>query len=151
LLDDLDAADALPLLAFTLERLLILCGSKHKLTLEDYGNKLGGLSGAIQSAVDAALGPSPSEETLELARELWHPSPPEQVSYESSGDTFKYRYPCCELETYFVGEAEHVPPSQFRTDGCAEVPAKARNIAAEVGQHSYYSYLERSIVRNRER
>ncbi|HEY5048551.1 MAG TPA: TIR domain-containing protein, partial [Rhizomicrobium sp.] len=55
LLQDLAADDALPLLAFTLERL----ASRHRgggtLTLAEYVERLGGLQGAIVSAVDAAF------------------------------------------------------------------------------------------------
>ena len=74
LLSDLDAADALPLLAFTLERLLSEYGGDGKLTLTDYRDRLGGLSGAIQSAVDAVLGRQPSPTELELARRLFIPA-----------------------------------------------------------------------------
>jgi len=74
LLTDLDAADALPLLAFTLERLRTQYGADGKLTLADYQSNLGGLSGAIQSAVAAVLGPSPSKEQLALARRLFIPA-----------------------------------------------------------------------------
>jgi len=74
LLVDLNAADALPLLAFTLERLQSQYGADGKLTLTDYRDKLGGLSGAIQSAVDAVLGGQPSKSDLALARRLFVPS-----------------------------------------------------------------------------
>jgi formylglycine-generating enzyme required for sulfatase activity len=73
LLADLDAADALPLLAFTLERLQSQYGSDGELALADY-EELGGLSGAIQSAVGAVLGPQPTKETLALARRLFVPN-----------------------------------------------------------------------------
>jgi hypothetical protein len=68
LLTDLDAADALPLLAFTLERLKEDHGVRGRLTLVDYRDRIGGIDGAIQAAVDAALGASPDQETLALAR-----------------------------------------------------------------------------------
>jgi len=74
LLADLDAADALPLLAFTLERLLTQFGGDGKLSLADYAKGLGGIAGAIQSAVAAALGPSPTQATLALARRLFVPA-----------------------------------------------------------------------------
>jgi len=74
LLADLDAADALPLLAFTLERLQTQFGADGNLTLADYRDKLGGLAGAIQSAVDAVLGAQPSKEKLALARRLFVPA-----------------------------------------------------------------------------
>jgi WD40 repeat protein len=73
LLTDLDAADALPLLAFTLERLQSQHGADNKLTLADYG-ALGGLSGAILSAVKAVLGAQPSQSELALARRLFIPA-----------------------------------------------------------------------------
>lgn len=53
LLNDLGARDALPLLAFTLDWMLKLGG--RQLTLEDYERELGGLAGAIERAVGAAL------------------------------------------------------------------------------------------------
>ncbi len=74
LLADLDAADALPLLAFTLERLLTQFGADGRLSLADYSKGLGGIAGAIQSAVAAALGPSPTPQTLALARRLFVPA-----------------------------------------------------------------------------
>ncbi len=74
LLSDLNAADALPLLAFTLERLRTQLGQQGRLSLADYRDKLGGLSGAIQSAVDAVLGAAPSKEKLALARRLFVPA-----------------------------------------------------------------------------
>jgi formylglycine-generating enzyme required for sulfatase activity len=74
LLTDLNAADALPLLAFTLERLQSQYGADGKLTLTDYRDKLGGLSGAIQSAVNAVLGAQPRKNELALARRLFVPS-----------------------------------------------------------------------------
>jgi formylglycine-generating enzyme required for sulfatase activity len=74
LLSDLNAADALPLLAFTLERLQSQYGDDGKLTLAEYRDKLGGLGGAIQSAVDAVLGAQPRKGQLELARRLFVPA-----------------------------------------------------------------------------
>lgn len=74
LLADLDAADALPLLAFTLERLQTQCGADGKLTLGDYQGRLGGLGGAIQSAVTAVLGAQPSKNDFALARRLFVPA-----------------------------------------------------------------------------
>ena len=75
LLADLDAADALPLLAFALERLQTLFGKDGKLTLADYAdeNKLGGLQGAIQSALNAVLGTAPDKTQLDIARRLFVP------------------------------------------------------------------------------
>jgi WD40 repeat protein len=55
LLKDLAADDALPLLAFTLERLLARSRGKRVLTLADYTRELGGLQGAITAAVDEAF------------------------------------------------------------------------------------------------
>ena len=48
LLADLDQADALPLLAFTLERLVEDYGADGVLTLGEYQDGLGGLEGAIE-------------------------------------------------------------------------------------------------------
>ncbi|MEQ9504833.1 MAG: TIR domain-containing protein, partial [Hyphomonas sp.] len=55
LIDDLDRADALPLLAFTLERLLADYGDDNLLELKEYETGLGGVSGAINAAVEAAF------------------------------------------------------------------------------------------------
>lgn len=74
LLSDLNADDALPLLAFTLERLLKAHAGDGKLTLEDYRDGLRGLSGAIQAAVASTLGDNPSKETLAEVRSLFIPA-----------------------------------------------------------------------------
>jgi TIR domain len=55
LIEDLDRADALPLLAFTLERLSAEFGDDNLLELREYETGLGGVSGAISAAVEAAL------------------------------------------------------------------------------------------------
>ena len=55
LIADLDRADALPLLAFTLERLVADFGSGNLLELREYLSGLGGVSGAINAAVEAAM------------------------------------------------------------------------------------------------
>lgn len=72
LLTDLDTADALPLLAFTLERLHKGQVADGRLTVADYRDKLGGLSGAILTAVSAVLGNEPSN--TGLARRLFIPA-----------------------------------------------------------------------------
>lgn len=57
LLEDIEKGgnkDALPILAFTLERLYLEYGSDGDLTLEEY-RMMGGLEGAIQAAVERAL------------------------------------------------------------------------------------------------
>ena len=48
LLADLDSADALPLLAFTLERLRSLSASKTKLSLVDYRDHMGASKARFQ-------------------------------------------------------------------------------------------------------
>jgi hypothetical protein len=48
------ATDALPLLAFTLERLYLEYGARRRLTLADY-RALGGIKGSIEAAVEAAF------------------------------------------------------------------------------------------------
>jgi hypothetical protein len=55
LIADLDKADALPLLAFTLERLVADYGGDNLLELREYQSGLGGVSGAINAAVEAAM------------------------------------------------------------------------------------------------
>jgi hypothetical protein len=54
LIVDAQGADALPLLAFTLERLYADYGSEGKLTLTEY-EKLGGVQGSIEAAIARAL------------------------------------------------------------------------------------------------
>jgi WD40 repeat protein len=54
LLQDAEGADALPLLAFTLERLFIDYGSSGRLRIEDY-EALGGVRGSIEAAVESAF------------------------------------------------------------------------------------------------
>lgn len=56
LLADLDTADALPLLAFSLERLLHSRAQADRITVADYLDNLGGLAGAIMKAVATVLG-----------------------------------------------------------------------------------------------
>jgi hypothetical protein len=55
LIEDLDAAHALPLLAFTLDRLVRECGQDRLVELHEYTDKMGGLSGVIAGAVNTAL------------------------------------------------------------------------------------------------
>ena len=55
LVADLDQADALPLLAFTLERLVADYGADGVLELAEYRDGMGGLDGAIGRAVDATF------------------------------------------------------------------------------------------------
>jgi WD40 repeat protein len=55
LLQDLASEDALPLLAFTLERLLGRVSGRNRIAIEDYTEEMGGLQGAVISAVDAAF------------------------------------------------------------------------------------------------
>ncbi len=64
LLKDLAADDALPLLAFTLERLLNRRRGQGTLTLAHYTQELGGLQGAIMAAVDAAFAAASRDPSL---------------------------------------------------------------------------------------
>lgn len=73
LLSDLDSRDALPLLAFTLERLVVQHGNGVELTLHDYVKRLGGMSGAVNSALVGVFGEQPNEKELALARNLFIP------------------------------------------------------------------------------
>ena len=54
LLQDAEGADALPLLAFTLERLFVEHGGDGDLRLDEY-QELGGLKGSIEAAVEVAF------------------------------------------------------------------------------------------------
>jgi WD40 repeat protein/Tfp pilus assembly protein PilF len=54
LVHETEGADALPLLAFTLERLFVEHGGAGKLCLDDY-EALGGVRGSIEAAVEAAF------------------------------------------------------------------------------------------------
>jgi WD40 repeat protein len=82
LLKDLATDDALPLLAFTLSQLLSHARNKRALTLADYARELGGLHGAILSAVEAAFAKAQRDPALphdriqleKLARAAFIPS-----------------------------------------------------------------------------
>ncbi|WP_395646054.1 SH3 domain-containing protein [Terricaulis sp.] len=73
LVRDLSDSDALPLLAFTLERLQTHYGHEGRLTLSQY-NEFGGLGGAIRGAVGDVIGDPPSADMLALARSLFVPN-----------------------------------------------------------------------------
>jgi len=68
LLRDLADDDALPLLAFTLERLLNRTRGRPTLTLANYASELGGLQGAITAAVDAAFASAARDASLPSGR-----------------------------------------------------------------------------------
>jgi WD40 repeat protein len=80
LLKDTEGADALPLLAFTLERLFYDYGSDNNLSLNDY-ETLGGLEGSITAAISEALAnpqlvpviPADSHQQNELLRQAFIP------------------------------------------------------------------------------
>ena len=61
------AKDALPLLAFTLERLYVEYGGDGKLSLADY-NAIGRVKGSIEAAVERALKASDAKDTLPRER-----------------------------------------------------------------------------------
>jgi formylglycine-generating enzyme required for sulfatase activity len=70
LLTDIDAGgakDALPLLAFTLERLNAECGGSGKLTLNDYEG-LGRIKGSIEAAVEHAFEVADNDPAIPAAR-----------------------------------------------------------------------------------
>jgi WD40 repeat protein len=70
LLTDIEEAggkDALPLLAFTLERLYRDYGADGDLMLDEYKIKLRGIEGSIQAAVDAALKAADADPTIPKA------------------------------------------------------------------------------------
>ncbi|HEY3778613.1 MAG TPA: TIR domain-containing protein [Rhizomicrobium sp.] len=64
LLEDLAADDALPLLAFTLERLLSRNPHANALTLDHYMRQLGGLRGAISAAIESAFAAAANDPCL---------------------------------------------------------------------------------------
>jgi hypothetical protein len=68
LIADAQGADALPLLAFTLERLHADYGAAGRLTLADYG-KLGGVQGSIEAAVASALAEPGRAPSIPAARQ----------------------------------------------------------------------------------
>ena len=74
LLTEIETSDALPLLAVTMERLQTQFGRSGKLRLADYRETLGGVGGAIQASVVAAIGLFPDAATLALARRLFIPA-----------------------------------------------------------------------------
>jgi len=72
---DASTPDSLPLLAYTLRQLWEVYGEDHRLDLEEYRDKLGGLHGSIQRAADAALTElSPSAAELEALRMAFIPA-----------------------------------------------------------------------------
>ncbi len=81
LIRDLDRADALPLLAFTMQRLNEDYGDDNLLDLHEYTDRLGGLAGAIDKAVQAAFDqarkdpglPDTDDELRKLARRAFIP------------------------------------------------------------------------------
>jgi len=89
LLKGAEGADALPLLAFILERLLIEHGNDGDLRLDEY-NDLGGLKGAIEAAVteafrDPALDPViPTDEATQ--RKLLHLAFPSLVTLDQDSE-----------------------------------------------------------------
>jgi WD40 repeat protein len=64
LVADLDRADVLPLLAFTLERLVGDYGADFKIELVEYEQRLGGLAGAIEKAIEAAFDSAMADPSL---------------------------------------------------------------------------------------
>jgi WD40 repeat protein len=64
LLEDLAADDALPLLAFTLERLLYRGRGRTTMTLVHYAHEMGGLQGAISAAVESAFAAASRDSAL---------------------------------------------------------------------------------------
>ncbi|MCG6877207.1 MAG: TIR domain-containing protein, partial [Betaproteobacteria bacterium] len=80
LMADAEGADALPLLALTLERLYLEHGADGALTLDAY-ERMGGLRGSIEAAVDAAFAdpsrtpavPAEARDRLELLRQAFVP------------------------------------------------------------------------------
>src|SRR5690606_31475439 len=66
---DTGSPDALPLLAFTLNRLWRDFGDDRRLTLDEYRARFGGLEGAIRHEVEAVLGAlAPAHEALTALR-----------------------------------------------------------------------------------
>lgn len=92
---DLNRADALPLLAATLERLHAEGAPRRAMTLPDY-RKLGGVDGAVRRAAEAALAAAATDSALpndpavlaSLTRELFIPS---LVSIDAIGGEPKRR------------------------------------------------------------
>jgi WD40 repeat protein len=68
LLHDIATADALPLLALTLERLAAHHRESGRLTLADYAEGLGGLQGAVRANVEAAFTAAARDPTLPAGR-----------------------------------------------------------------------------------
>ncbi|MEO1323393.1 MAG: TIR domain-containing protein, partial [Pseudomonadota bacterium] len=68
LINDLNRSDALPLLAFTMERLAVEYAEDHLLELHAYTDGLGGVSGAINAAVEAAFVRAESDPALPDSR-----------------------------------------------------------------------------------
>ena len=75
LLEDCDTADALPLLALTLERLYSEYGLDGNLTLDEY-KRMGGLKHIVQTEVNQILGDDPEQKKsrLDLLRKAFIPA-----------------------------------------------------------------------------
>jgi len=107
LVADLDTEDALPLLAFTLERLVVEFGGDGQLELGDFIEGLGGLEGAVHQAVEAAF--AAAQQDLAL--------PTERAALEAlARRTF--------LPWLVTVDDDDAPPKKRRTP-TNELPAKA--------------------------
>ncbi|MFC7291194.1 toll/interleukin-1 receptor domain-containing protein [Hirschia litorea] len=154
LIKDLDTADALPLLAFTLERLTEEYVDNNLLELIKYNEGLGGLDGAINIAVEAVFKraeadpdlPSSRSELDRLARQIFIPwlvqldeansSPMRRVSFLSSLPIHLHK-----LVAHFVDERLLVQ-SIVKAESCIEVSHEAvlrhwHGLSAWIGEERF--------------
>lgn len=70
IVDDAEAEDSLPLMAFTLRKLWDNCGAEGLLTLHEYRQELGGLDGAVAQAAESVFAALPEQNRAQIESEL---------------------------------------------------------------------------------
>ena len=114
LVADLDDADALPLLAFTLQRLVADYGEDGKLQLDDYERGLGGLNGAVSKAIEAAFAAAVADPSL----------PSERIAIEALARQALIPW------LVRVDDSEGVPKRRVAT--LSELPGEARRLVSHL-------------------
>lgn len=82
-----------------------------------------------------------AESDLELIRGLlgkqknWHPEAPQHVGHGGAVEGYPeiYQFPCCDTSVWVYTQIGYdVPPSQFRADGCREIPKEVQYEALQL-------------------
>ena len=157
LLDDAEGADALPLLAFILERLLIDYGANGELVLKGY-EALGGLEGSIEAAVNEAWKDPgrdpiiPADESTR--RSLLHRAFPYLVMLDHEADKPKRRvatWSCLPPETLPL--LERLVTVRLLLKDHRRLDNGQETVVAEVTHEAlirHWSYLKSWVDANRE-